>query len=77
MSQILINQDTIGKFMVGTDPMERIVNITYDYQNPYVTIFYRDKYDRKCSKKENYYPFCWATLSACKKLCNGDKVKVK
>ena len=52
MSQILINQDTIGKFMVGTDRMERIVNITYDYQNPYVTIFYRDKYDRKCSKKE-------------------------
>lgn len=76
MSQDLISQETIGKFMEGTDSMERIVNITYDYKNPYVTIFYRDEKDRKCSRRDNFYPFCWATLGACQKLCNGNKKEV-
>ena len=72
-----ISQEEISTFMEGRDPQERIVNITYDYGNSYMNVFYRDKDDNKCVEKQNYYPFCWATGQACVKLCNGDRSEVK
>lgn len=71
-----ITQEVIQTFIEGHDPMERIVNITYSYQNDYVTIFYRNENGAKCSRKEPFYPFVWATRSACNKLCNGDRKAV-
>ncbi len=71
-----ITQEIIQTFIEGHDPMERIVNITYSYQNDYVTIFYRNENGAKCSRKEPFYPFVWATRSACNKLCNGDRKAV-
>lgn len=72
-----ITQEVIQNFIEGRDPMERIVNITYSYQDDFVKIYYRDENDRKCSTKQLFYPFTWATRSACNKLCNGDKNEVK
>ena len=69
----VITPEVIQTFIEGHDPMERIVNITYSYQDDFVKIFYRNENDQKCVTKESYYPFVWATLSACQKLCNGDR----
>ena len=40
-----ISQEKIKNFMEGERSMDRIVNITYNYQNSYVTVFYRDEND--------------------------------
>lgn len=71
-----ITQEVIQTFIEGHDPMERIVNITYSYSDDYVTIFYRNEDGAKCSRKEPFYPFVWATRSACNRLCNGDRKQV-
>ena len=73
----VITEDLIKSFIEGHDPMERIVNITYSYQDDFVTIFYRNEDDKKCSTKQPFYPFTWATFSACNKLCGGDRNEVK
>ena len=57
-----ISKEEISKFMEGHDPEERIVNILTNYQDDFVTIVYRDKQDRKCIRRQSFYPFCWATL---------------
>ena len=75
--QTPITQEVIQTFIEGRDPMERIVNITYSYQDDFVTIFYRNENDQKCKTKESYYPFVWATHSACLKLCNGNREELK
>lgn len=72
-----ISQEKIKNFMEGERSMDRIVNITYNYQNSYVTVFYRDENDNKCAREVNFYPFCWATRYACERLCNGDRREVK
>lgn len=72
-----ITQEEISNFMCGSDPQERIVNITYTYGKPYMNVFYRDKNDNKCVSKENYYPFLWATGRACAKLCEGNRTEIK
>lgn len=73
MSTNVISQKDIEEFMNGYDPMERIVNLSYNYQDNYITVFYRDKNDIKQTTKYPFYPFLWATLYACKKLCMGNR----
>ena len=68
-----VTPEVISTFLDGHDPMERIVNFDYQYQNDYITIYYRDKDDNKCKTKEPFYPFLWATKSACLKLCNQNR----
>lgn len=68
-----ISQEDIEKFIDGRDPQQRIVNLEYNYRDDYVTVIYRNENDQKCKTKESFYPFCWATLKACQRLCNGDK----
>ena len=73
-----ITLDDIGKFLEGKDPEERIVNLTYNYTDDFITVFYRNKNDQKCSRKDPFFPFIWATKNACEKLlkfCGRDKLK--
>ena len=72
-----ISQEDIERFMEGHDPMERIINLEYSPQDDFITVVYRDGNDQKCRKKEKFYPFCWATLKACQRLCHGDRDEVK
>lgn len=72
-----ISQEDIEKFIEGRNPQERIVNLEYSYRDNFITVVYRDENDKKCRKKESFYPFCWATLKACRKLCNGDQEQLK
>ena len=71
-----ISQEEIEKFINGHDPMERIVNLTYKYQDDFITIYYRNENDQKCKTTEPFYPFVWATLHACRKLCHGNKTEL-
>ena len=71
-----ISQEEIENFINGHDPMERIVNLTYKYQDDFVTVYYRNENDQKCKTTESFYPFVWATLHACRKLCHGNKTEL-
>lgn len=71
-----ISQEDIERFIDGHDPQKRIVNLEYSYRDDFITVVYRNENDQKCKKKEKFYPFCWATLRACKKLCHGDRDEV-
>lgn len=63
-----ISLDEIGKFLEGKDPQERIVNLLYNYQDNFVTVIYRNENDQKCASQQHFFPFVWATKSACNKL---------
>ena len=71
-----INEEVISTFLAGHDPMEHIVNLEYKYNEDKIKVIYRDEQDRKCEVMDYFHPFCWATRSACKKLCNGDRDKL-
>ena len=68
-----ISTEDIEKFIDGHDPQRKIVNLLYRYRDDFITVVYRDENDIKRQRKENFYPFCWAKLSACRKLCGGDR----
>jgi len=72
-----ITNEVIKNFLEGRDPQERIVNLDYNYQNDYVTVYYRDENDVRHHEKQPYYPFLWATRKACLNLCNGDRTKIR
>lgn len=72
-----INEEVISTFLSGYDPMERIVNLEYKYDDDKIKVIYRDENDNKCEMMDFFHPFCWATRSACDKLCKGDRVKLR
>lgn len=72
-----ISQEDIERFIEGHDPQKRIVNLEYSYRDDFVTVVYRNENDQKCKQKEKFYPFCWATLKACQRLCHGDRDEIK
>ena len=72
-----INEEVISTFLAGHDPMERIVNLEYKYDEDKIKVIYRDENDKKCEMMDFFHPFCWATRSACNRLCKGDKVKLR
>jgi len=72
-----ISAQEVETFIEGKDPQERIVNLDYKYQDDFIKIFYRNENDEKCISSQPFYPFVWAKLRACLKLCNGDKEELK
>lgn len=72
-----ITSEEINKFLEGRNPMKRIVNMEYNYNDSYISIIYRDDNGKKLVEKDPFHPFVWATRRACLKLCNGDRKKVK
>lgn len=72
-----ITEERISTFFDGYDPQERIVNLTYDYKDDFVKIYYRDENDNKCMSRQPFKPFVWAKLRACTKLCDGDRDEIK
>ena len=72
-----INADIINSFLNGNDPQIGIVNLEYSYQDDFITVYWRDEADVKHIDREPFYPFVWAKKSACLKLFNGDRQKVR
>ena len=71
--------------MEGHDPEERIVDITTNYRDPFVKVYYRDENDNKCVSERQFYPFVWAKKEVCvlmKKyvmdngICGGSMAKM-
>lgn len=72
-----ITEEVISTFLAGHDPMERIVNLDYKYNEDKIKVIYRDENDNRCEMMDYFHPFCWATRSACNKLCDGDKDQLR
>lgn len=71
--------------MEGHDPEERIVDITTNYRDPFVKVYYRNENDDKCVSERPFYPFVWAKKEVCvlmKKyvmdngICSGSMAKL-
>lgn len=71
-----LTEEVISEFLSGHDPMERIVGLEYKYTEDKIKVLYRDANDNKKEMMDYFHPFCWATQSACDKLCGGDKRQV-
>ncbi len=68
-----ITEEVISTFLGGHDPMERIVNLEYKNTDDKIKIIYRDENDVKQEMYDYFHPFCWATRTACSKLCDGNR----
>lgn len=77
MENLEITNDVIATFLNGHNPQEHIVNLEYSYKDDFIKVYYRDDNDDRCISEEPFYPFLWATHSACLKLCNGNREEVK
>ena len=76
-NQIVITDDVINTLFQGRDPQERIVNLEYKGSDNFISVIYRDENDQRCVQQQPFYPFLWATLQGCLKLCDGDKKALK
>lgn len=76
-NQIVITDDVINTLFQGRDPQERIVNLEYKGSDNFISVIYRDENDQRCVQQQPFYPFLWATLQGCLKLCGGDKKALK
>ena len=75
MEEILNTE--INDFLMGRDPMERIVNIECGYMDDTVSIIFYDEKNNKKLKRDNFYPFIWANQSIARKMFGGDKNKIQ
>ena len=80
-----ITMEAVKTFMEGHDPEERIVDITTNYRDPFVKVYYRNEEDDKCVSERPFYPFVWAKKEVCvlmKKyvmyngICGGSMAKL-
>ena len=73
-----ITKEDVEHFLLGSDPMERIIKIEYtDYDSTKVAVFYRDENGKKQILYDDLHPFCWCKTSAAQKLYNGNRQVVK
>ena len=77
MAKKEISLEAIEKFLDGHDDQQRIVNLDYKYDWDYVKVFYRDENDSRCVEEYPFFPFVWAKLTVCTKLCNGNRNELK
>lgn len=72
-----INHERIEQFFNGYNPMERITNIECDYNDDQVSIIFDDENGNRKIKLVDFKPFCWVKFSACIRMYNGDRNRLK
>jgi DNA polymerase elongation subunit (family B) len=72
-----INTDVVNKFLIGSDPMEKIVNIECGYMDEQVNIIYVNSKGEKRIRKDDFKPFVWVKNSACIRMYDGDRSLLK
>lgn len=77
MAKKEISLEAIEKFLDGHNDQQRIVNLDYKYDWDYIKVFYRDENDSRCVEEYPFFPFVWAKLTVCTKLCDGNRNELK
>lgn len=77
MEKPVFDNSIVNDFLLGRDPMERIINIECGYQDSSVKIIYKTTEGKRATTSEPYYPFIWAKRSTCENLCGGDRKQIQ
>lgn len=72
-----ITSETVNGFLMGHDPMERIISIECGYQDDFVSIIHVDKDGVKRLKLEVFKPFAWVKHSAAIRMFDGQRGTLK
>lgn len=72
-----INSEVVNDFLIGSDPMERIVNIECGYMDDHVNIIFINDKGEKRIRKDEFKPFVWVKNSAAIRMYNSDRDLLK
>lgn len=72
-----INSEVVNDFLIGSDPMERIVNIECGYMDDHVNIIFINDKGEKRIRKDDFKPFVWVKNSAAIRMYGGDRDLLK
>ena len=72
-----LSTERVNQFLIGHDPMERIITIECGYDEDEVSIVYVDSKGIKRIRKDAFKPFIWVKNSAATRLFNGDRKQIK
>ena len=72
-----MTEDVIERFLNGSDDFKHIINIECGYNDDRVSIIYRKEDGNRYIKLDDFKPFVWVKNSACIRMFNGDRSKVK
>lgn len=72
-----ITPEIVNTFLMGHDPMERIITIECDYQDEKVSIIYVNDKGEKRLKFDNFKPFAWVRHSAAIRMFEGNRSTLK
>jgi DNA polymerase elongation subunit (family B) len=72
-----INTEVINSFLEGHDPMKHIVSIELGYDEAKASVIFINDDGVKKIRMEDYKPFVWVKNSACLRMFEGDKGKLK
>lgn len=69
---MLDKKNEIERFLDGENYLEGVVSVRVGIDDSYALVWVRNsQQNNKIQHKYAYYPFVWATKSACRKLCGG------
>lgn len=68
-----INSETVNTFLNGHNPMERVIDIEYDFTSDFVNIIYVNESGQKMIRKDDFKPFVWVKNSVCIRLFDGNR----
>ena len=71
------NEDVINEFLMGKDPMEKIISIECEYGDNQASIIFHNAKGEKRVKLEDFKPFVWAKNSVAVRMFNGDRKLLK
>lgn len=72
-----ITSEVVNTFLMGHDPMERIITIECDYQDENVSIVYVNESGEKRLKLDAFKPFAWVKHSAAIRMFEGNRGTLK
>ena len=72
-----ITSEVVNTFLMGHDPMERIITIECEYQDENVSIVYVNESGEKRLKIDAFKPFAWVKHSAAIRMFEGNRGTLK
>lgn len=72
-----ITTEAVNSFLMGRDPMERIISIECDYMDAKAAVIYADKYGNKRLRMEPFKPFAWVKHCAAVRMFDGNRTMLR